>query len=250
VTKVITMTVHKRPDYTMMVLQALKRCAGIADYLFLPSIDYSDRQDYMKSIFDKWTACKIEPIYHNETKGCYNNTHFVLKEGFKQSDFVIHIEDDTVPSKDFLSLMEFMDDKCRLNRKVQSLTGYNRQCKTVKEEFTPEECNQVIVHEYFTCWGIGFWKDRWEEQINPVLEAEKIEGYSNKSWAVEVLRKAHVNLLQAKPYLSRIQNIGARNGLHVPSAEWHEKNHRVQVWGGDFPDLEADFSAGGLDKLG
>ena len=35
------------------------------------------------------------------------------------------------------------------------------------------------------------------------------------------------------PTVSRIQNIGAERGTHVPSAAWHTENHRVAVTADD-----------------
>jgi hypothetical protein len=38
---------------------------------------------------------------------------------------------------------------------------------------------------------------------------------------------------EAFPTVSRIQNIGAEKGTHVPSPEWHTEHHRVAVTADD-----------------
>ena len=40
------------------------------------------------------------------------------------------------------------------------------------------------------------------------------------------------------PTVSRIQNIGAEKGTHVPNAEWHTANHRVAVTADDITGVE------------
>ena len=71
------------------------------------------------------------------------------------------------------------------------------------------------------------WKDRWE--------------WARNNWNTDPARYAtHLNnelakrgLKEVYPLLSRSQNIGAKGGVHVPSVEWHRKNHHTQHWAGN-----------------
>jgi hypothetical protein len=46
---------------------------------------------------------------------------------------------------------------------------------------------------------------------------------------------------EAFPTVSRIQNIGAEAGTHVPSAEWHAVHHHVPVTADDIDGSVRDF---------
>jgi hypothetical protein len=48
---------------------------------------------------------------------------------------------------------------------------------------------------------------------------------------------------EAFPTVSRVQNIGAEKGMHVPNAEWHAKYHHVPVTADDIEgDPVLDFT--------
>jgi hypothetical protein len=49
----------------------------------------------------------------------------------------------------------------------------------------------------------------------------------DNSWDVIVNHALRAGRYEVFPTVSRIQNIGAEQGTHVPSAEWHAANHHV-----------------------
>jgi hypothetical protein len=84
-----------------------------------------------------------------------------LEHGFATgADFLIHLEDDIVPARDFLHYMEWAAD----------------------------------------------------EHLHHQLRRGRSEIY---------------------PALSRVQNIGACGGVHVPSPAWHRAHHHVPFWAGN-----------------
>jgi hypothetical protein len=49
----------------------------------------------------------------------------------------------------------------------------------------------------------------------------------DNSWDVIVNHALRAGRYEVFPAVSRIQNIGAERGTHVPSAEWHAAHHHV-----------------------
>jgi hypothetical protein len=73
------------------------------------------------------------------------------------------------------------------------------------------------------------WRDRWQG-----LAAGWVENDAT-SWDVRVNHILRAGRHEVFPTVSRIQNIGAERGTHVPNAEWHTANHRVAVTADDIP---------------
>jgi len=73
----------------------------------------------------------------------------------------------------------------------------------------------------FTPWGWATWRDRWQQLTAGWSRDEAI------SWDVVINHALRAGRYEAFPTVSRIQNIGAENGVHVPSAEWHAAHHHV-----------------------
>jgi hypothetical protein len=132
------------------------------------------------------------------------------------TDFWIHIEDDTVPSPDFLDYMEWARHQYADDTRVFSIASYNREAPQ------PDEIYAVKRRNYFTCWAFGIWRHSWTK-VRAAARA------GNDSWATPTCKYVvEQGLVEVFPVLSRCQNIGAVGGVHVPSAEWHAKNHHSE----------------------
>ncbi len=119
--KVITTTHHNRPFYTKEMLEYLSRCDGIRNYLVLFSIDGSNEE--VISLCKKFNACESKILINKTPLGINKNTEFILSEGFKYTDCVLHIEEDNLISKHALTIF----DKIKLwwYPKIGSVFLYN-----------------------------------------------------------------------------------------------------------------------------
>lgn len=211
---IITMTLFRRPDYTEQVLQALSKCIGIEKYHMIISVDGDNKK--VLQLANDYNSCSTKVIQQTTRLKCGPNTKFVLTEGFKETDYVIHIEDDTVPSSDMLRYMEWArqfesEDKCF------SVTAYNH---TVQ----PDNLSDVFRVRWFTPWIWATWKSRWSE----------MSSRWKHNWDSHLNKGVRGDRHTIKPQVSRAQNIGAIGGVCVPSAEFHRANHHTPIVSGPY----------------
>jgi hypothetical protein len=219
--KIITMVLYNRPDYTKIVLDALRGCTGIGEYLLRPHIEPGNGAvvDLVKAI----DFVEVESTLNPKKLGIGRNTYLAWDHGFKDADFIVHLEDDTVPSPDCLQYMEFCRDTYRHDQAIFSVTGYNR-CNS---EPLPTIYHQISRRCFYHCWIVGLWGDRWNWIKNNWSPSPGQYGVHLKS----VIQKHGRS--EIFPLLSRSQNIGAERGVHVPSAEWHREHHYTKYWAGN-----------------
>jgi hypothetical protein len=217
---IITMVLWNRPAYTRAVLTALRGCSGIGDYLLLPHVEPGN--DEVLSLVQAIEFAETRLTLNPRRLGIGKNTYLAWQEGFTKSDFIIHIEDDTVPARDCLRYLEHCRRAYRRDHEVFSVSSYNRlPCP-------PNQLYHISRRPPYTCWLVGIWKDRWE--------------WIRSRWSTDPERYAthltnqvrRYRLDEIYPLLSRSQNIGAERGVHVPSAEWHRANHYTEHWAGNF----------------
>ena len=217
--KIIVMTTFKRPEYTKLVLEGMRSCYGIEDYKILIHSEpgHSDVIDVIRS----FTDLNIELTINPKIIGCNGNTFNCLSHGFSLSDFVIHIEDDSVPVKDCLKYFEWARDEYVNDKTVWAVTSYD-QC---------DACNSDLYYavyrkDWFFCFGWATWIDRWEEIKSLWHHTE-----SGIAWDERISnhRKGRVTIV---PKVPRTQNIGAENGVHVPNVEFYKKYQYNPFWAG------------------
>lgn len=225
----ITVSAYNRPDYLGQTLAALSRCDGIGSCRVVVLLDPCDETQEQANVA---AAHGFEPVTYSHRIGCNMAILSAFRYGFCQmsSEFHVHLEDDTVPTRDCLRWFQWAADTYRRDASVMNISGYQR--------ISNGRLDECGTRRWFTPWGWGIWLDRWLG-----LEA----GWTRDdavSWDVVVNHVLRATRYEVFPTVSRIQNIGAENGTHVPNAEWHTENHRVPVtadhlaWSGAFPVLE------------
>jgi predicted O-methyltransferase YrrM len=208
--KVVTMTLFRRPRYARQVLEALARCEGIDAYLVLLHIE-SGYPEVLEVARRAKFARKIL-VENADVLGCSTNTRAAIHHGFQYADFVIYLDDDTVPAGDCLRFFEWARLTYRDDPTVFTVTPYAREAPS------PDRYFEVIRSRWFTPWGWGTWRDRWEE-ISASWNHDP-----SVSWDVRV-NAIRAGRFEVRPLLARIQNIGAEEGTHCPSPEFHRQFH-------------------------
>src|SRR5437870_3482062 len=98
--KVITMVLYNRPDYTKAVLDALRRCDGIGEYLILPHIEPGN--EAVQALAKGIDFARVQITVNRQRLGIGRNTYLAWEHGFRKAEFIIHVEDDTLPARDCL----------------------------------------------------------------------------------------------------------------------------------------------------
>lgn len=215
---VITMTLYRRPAYTRQVLDRLRHCRGIDKYQVL--IFCEPEFPEVIEIAETWQFPNKQVHVNDCVLGSTTNTHQALRAGFKQAEFVIIVEDDILLAPDALRWFEFCRSKFRHDRSIFSAGGYNRR------EVPRELYSAYYRTQWFTPWGWGTWKDRFEEM-------SRGWGFNaDVSWDWIVNHKLRGQRCEIVPHLARTQNIGGELGTYCPESQWHRENQFNEFWSG------------------
>lgn len=214
----ITVSAYNRPAYLLETLSALRSCEGIESCRVVVLIDPSDEQVHSAALAARYG---FDSHVYPQRIGCNGAIRNALAFGFQhmESEFHVHFEDDTVPTQDCLGWFAWACDAYRDDPAVMNVSGYQKISNGCLDE-----CG---LRRWFTPWGWGVWRDRWLG-----LHLGWVRDDST-SWDVIVNHALRAGRYEAFPTVSRIQNIGAEKGTHVPSAEWHTEHHRVAVTADD-----------------
>lgn len=224
--KTISISLYKRPDYTKILLDHLDRCYGIEQYVTVICCEPANSEviDLAKNFRPDRTYVIVNP----KIQGCNWNIFQCLSIGFDNSDFHIHLEDDTIPGRDFLSYCEWAKNEYINDSDVFSVCGYvNVNNKT--EHYNPKSEDVGAVHrrKWYTPWGWASWKNRWDNIKNDLYN--RLKTNKTRSWDChlhDIVREKY----EIFPAVSRIQNIGAENGTYVPSSGWHKSHQYNEFW--------------------
>lgn len=227
----ITVSGYNRPDYLRQACDALARCVGIEDCRVFVLLDPCDETE----------ACRAVAIRHGwecfayeEHAGCNNAILAALMFGFETlgGDYHVHFEDDCVPTRDALLWFSWARDRYRHDQSVFTVSGYRQKGNT-----RLRECR---LRRWFTPWGWATWPDRFAEM------KQRWSAKDGPSWDIIVNHVVRGTRWEACPWVSRVQNIGAERGVHVPDAEWHRANHHVPITADDLGDeVVLDFVEAG-----
>lgn len=238
--KVITMTHFNRPEYTEQSLESLAKADGIQEYTIYAHIDVMANGQIhpsVQKIIDRYKD--IIPLHQvkfsNKNIGCNGSVYYTMNLGFTQSDYVIHIEDDIVVSKDALRYFEW-GFKFYSDPTIFTIDGYNN----IKYNDEKDIEYTAISTESYRCWGWATWIDRWQEmspQWQFTYAARKDEQgkkiFEGGSWDVFVKKVLRKNRKRIFPKIPRTKNIG-EYGIHTPSVTWHRMKHTVEKWANDY----------------
>jgi len=213
----ITVSAYNRAQYLEQTLAALSQCDGVRDCKVTVLLDPCEETQAQVNAAAYYG---FEPFVYADRQGCNLAIGKAFAHGFADPavDFHLHFEDDTVPCRDALRWFAWARDRYRDEPAVMNVSGYQRVSNG-----RLAECG---LRRWFTPWGWGTWRDRW---LGLAAGWEP----RDPSWDVVVNHVMRAGRFEAFPTVSRIQNIGAEKGTHVPSAEWHQANHLVPVTADD-----------------
>jgi hypothetical protein len=213
--KIITMTAYRRPSYTREVLQALARCHGVADWLFLPHVEPGN--ETVIELCKSFDACESNAEINPERKGLNRNTQAAICNGAsRRPDILVHLEDDTVPAPDALLYFQFAVNQMAAikNKKILIASGYNKTPCDVGKEYTAN------LRKIWSPWG-------WATNLVGLEFLLNKWCFRNPKCFTCFFRRVYRNArYEIYPLLSRIQNIGYELGENNRKPEWYRANHR------------------------
>lgn len=233
--KVISMCHYKRPDYSRQVLEALRACDGIGDYLLLPHVEPGNEE--VRDLIEAIDFAECLPTFNERRLGVNLNTENALLDGFSFGDFVIHIEDDILFAPDALRYFEWSSARYRADSSVFSVTGYHRRADPV----SPEDFHRTRLRTWFHPWGWGTWRDRWELFSGRLHTSPCTwDVFLNINFCAEARTSC---CHEVYPELARAQNIGRYSsiGSTMTDEVWFFKYRHLTHWAGNHDLSVAEF---------
>ena len=215
---------YNRPQYTERLLNNLNECYGIEDYEVLIFCEPGNKP--VENLARKFRPDQTSVTVNPRRYGCNTNIFQCLAIGFSKNDYHIHFEDDTIPGKDCLTYFEWARDKYIDNKEIFTVSGYVNSDNKTEHYYPPSNDMELVERRsWFTPWGWATWKDRFKEM-------EKVWDFAGArgSWDATINHIARQERYELFPAISRIQNIGADLGTHVPNADWHKNHHFNSYW--------------------
>jgi len=253
---VITIKAWRRPEMLYKVLHGLSHCNFINQFQVALSIDKSninrhEFKDVIKRSGLIKKAADIKVFYQNQSLGCAGNMKFCLKYAFEELkvDYMIHLEDDTIPAGDFLRFMKWSCKYIHGKDNIFAVCPFTRRTRTIvpAESLTLEHLNRIYYYRIFESGGgYGITRNKWElikskggpfgSYGNNKHKGEewkkKIIVRDDGSWAWPFNQYFITTEVCLFPLVSRSQNIGDKEGKFNPSPKWHKDRIFQPAWVG------------------
>lgn len=227
----ISLFIYNRPEHIYEVLKGLQRNNISKLYVFSDGVkNEKDKEpvEKVRNLIDSIEWCDIEIIKNKENKGLANSIIDGINYVLEKHERNIVLEDDCIPSDDFIAFMEKCFDKYENNEKVMNVTGYSLPITV------PDNYSYDIYFSYrSSSWGWGTWRRAWKyfnrnksilkeiekssnlrkkinragEDLIPMLK-NQIEGKLDSwavFWSINIIKNDGICI---NPVKSKIQNIG------------------------------------------
>lgn len=248
----IALFVYNRPEHTRKTFESLIANPGFTDsslYVFCDGAKSEKDRESVLSTRELIYSYKLENIIviENEfNKGLARSIVDGVNHILQENDCIIVLEDDCVPSPDFLHFMNACLSHYESNERIMNVSGYAPPIEI------PENYPYDIYFSYrSSSWGWGTWKRAWEHYSNDLGILKTIESsnsikrnvdragldlypmlkkqVSGKSdswavfWSISIIFKGGLCIFPVK---SRIMNIGHDDsGTHCSP----DKKYNVQI---------------------
>lgn len=152
---------YNRSSHTEQVISALKRNMVLSSKLFVFQDGLKDGEDEFE-----WTKvneliqtidwCEKEIIVSEYNKGLAESVVSGINYVFREYDALIVLEDDCVPTENFICFMQQCFEKYQDDKRVYAISGYSWPIALEKGIYDVYGCGRI------SSWGWGTWKDRWK----------------------------------------------------------------------------------------
>jgi hypothetical protein len=243
----IAISAYNRPEYSQRSLAALLGAKGYSldKYKIFCAMDCYENGDWNKEVYDVYTNFRISPFVAKQKQGCNYTVKKALELAWEDGpDFVLLIEDDVIISDDALLYIEWAAEKYKDDPSVRTigLWGHN-QGYSIDTPLKESEHGKVIRQNYFTCWGWGTWRDRWEEMFDTWTTGDDSH---NTSW--DVIVSNHLgDRVEILPSISRAYNCGENGGTHrgrawpgIVASGLIDPDGQIEYWEYNIPEVDEE----------
>ena len=215
----IAISAYNRPEYSRRSLAAIMGAKGYSPekYAIYCSIDCDENGQTNDEVFALYARYGFTHSITTKKLGCNYNVKRALEIAWRDNpDFVLLIEDDVIISEDALLYVEWGAEKYKNDHSFRTIGLWkSKDGWDFNKPLTKSILFRIDEQNWFTCWGWGTWKDRWEEMLATWTTGNDSH---NTSW--DVVLYSHLgNRKEAVPAISRAYNCGELNGTHR-GREW------------------------------
>ncbi|WMW22218.1 glycosyltransferase [Methanolobus mangrovi] len=172
----IALFVYNRPEHTRKTLESLINNTEFIDsscYIFCDGAKNEKDKDSVQTNRELIHSYKLENVIiieNKHNKGLAKSLVDGINYVFQEHDRIIVLEDDCVPSPDFLHFMNTCLSEYESDERIMNVSAYSPPIEI------PEDYPYDIYFSYrFSSWGWGTWKRAWDHYSNDPKILEKIE---------------------------------------------------------------------------
>lgn len=219
-TPAISIALCRRPEYTRRCLSAIRCARDLEGCPITVTVDADDgrHNPEVKHIAERFCGeTGAQLVLHKQKVGCNGNIRSALDHGFNKSRFTLVIEDDVVIANDAISYARWAAAKYESDADIftVSLWRHPRGWRPQTGLPVPDrEERRVGRSQFFTCWGWGTWRDRWEQ----ISERWTAGGDADSTSWDHSVSGTLFGRKEIIPFISRATNIGEREGTHRGAA--------------------------------
>jgi len=207
--RTITVAAYRRPEYLRQVLDslavALRNCPEWPDANVLVSIDPGADS---ARVYDIACSFRWPVILWQEHMGVNEHPRRLLQVAFNElnSEFNLHLEDDTVLSPDAIRLAYWYSEQ----RHAESDLGLCLYAHSL--DLAAVDPAALYRSPDFSAWGWGCTNYKWLRYLAPYWNHKRSLPIG-WDWSISDTMRAF-NLRIVAPELSRVKNIGRENGQY------------------------------------
>jgi hypothetical protein len=214
--RTLTISAHKRPGHLRQVLEALRQCDGLQNWI--SPIVVCDHHKLQDANVEVARDLGFSTVTYGANIGCNRMIRSCFDHGIHhvRSDFHVHLEDDTVPTKGCLRWFEWASENLH-HPSVASVLAYSR--------FPIGTASEYRLQQQDLSWGWGTWHSTWNTFFAPNWSPV---GREFPAWDSHIQQLLGTRMV-AQPCISRIQNIGRENGTYCLDDRTYEEQHRSRL---------------------
>ena len=210
----IAISAYNRPEYSRRSLAAIFGAKGFSKdkYNIHCALDCHQDGLFNQEVYNVYASFGISPLVALKKQGCNYTVKEALRLAWEDNpDFVLMIEDDIIISDDALMYIEWAAEKYKDDPSVRTIGLWGHENGYALGSTLPEkEHGKVMRQNYFSCWGWGTWRDRWEEMLDKWTTGSD---FHDTSW--DVILSSHLGeRVEILPSISRAYNCGEHGGTH------------------------------------
>jgi len=156
----VLLLLFNRPDTTSQVFEVIRQARPPLLYVAAdgPRFDKPEEKalcDEARRVVSRvdW-PCELKTLFREENLGCRLAVSNAINWFFEHEEEGIVLEDDVLPSPDFISYCEKMLEEYRYDERIMMITGTNYQP-------VDNLSRDYFFSQHFSIWGWATWRRAW-----------------------------------------------------------------------------------------